>query len=214
MFERRVSDMTHNQIEYFKYLESTRHNKVSEAETNRSNLANEQIASGNLSESIRHNIAAETETGRHNQATEQLEQGKLTESIRHNQAAEEENRRHNVAYEDETARHNIATESETNRSNIAHEAIAKDQLSETKRHNERTELISASDVGVKAASKLPSTSTVVTAPVKGAGRGSGKQLALPPAASVKKTGTFTPLLFFNNAWKHGQINKKGRVTDA
>lgn len=206
--------MTHNQIEYFKYLESTRHNKVSETETNRSNLANERIASGNLSESIRHNIAAENETGRHNQATEQLEQGKLTESIRHNQAAEEENRRHNIAYEDETARHNIATEFETNRSNVAHEAIARDQLSETKRHNERAELISASDVGIKGASKLPPNSTIVTPPVKTTGTGKGKQLALPPAKGTTKTGTFTPLLFFNNAWKHGQINKKGRVTDA
>lgn len=112
--------MTHNQIEYWKHKETSRHNVAEETETNR------------------HNVTTEQETGRHNRATEGIDLGRLAETKRHNLVTEgqtnvnlgytgqtlEEMIRHNKALEglqsvdlnikqgqlDEQTRHNISSE--------------------------------------------------------------------------------------------------------
>lgn len=88
--------MTQNQLGYANYVESARHNRVTEQETQRHNVVTEN-------ETQRHNIEGERETNRHNIITEN------------------ETQRHNVVTENETARHNVTVESETNRHNIATE---------------------------------------------------------------------------------------------
>lgn len=85
--------MTHNQIEYGRLKEDTRHNKVTESETSR------------------HNTVVEVETNRHNLVMEDQGQQVINENIRHNQAAEAETNRHNVATENENVRHNTEQES-------------------------------------------------------------------------------------------------------
>lgn len=102
--------MTHNQIEYWKNQESIRHNRTTEVETNRHNVATENIDISKLGETSRHNRATEGislaslgETTRHNRATETigaqnvnlgyanvgLGYSQLGETTRHNQATEE-----------------------------------------------------------------------------------------------------------------------------
>lgn len=108
--------MTTNQIQYHVLGETTRHNLASEAETHRSNLANEQISRGTLGETVRSNKAREYENKRHNVKTER-------ETKRSNKATERENRRSNRAREKETHRSNKARERETNRANRTSEAI-------------------------------------------------------------------------------------------
>lgn len=106
--------MTANQIRYQEYLESQRHNKVSEGETNR------------------HNVVTENETGRHNVVTEY-------ETGRHNRAQEYETHRNNVVVANETNRHNVVTEGETNRHNVVSE-MAQQYANETNRaHYERSD---------------------------------------------------------------------------
>lgn len=84
--------MTHNQIEYQKLQEDTRHNLAVETETNRNNVAV-------LGETNRHNVITENETGRHNVVTEK-------ETNRHNVVNEDQGYR-TIA---ENIRHNLADE--------------------------------------------------------------------------------------------------------
>lgn len=77
--------MTNNQINYWRYKEDSRHNKVSEVETER------------------HNRVTEVETQRHNVVSE-------GEVLRHNVVTENETQRHNVRMENETERHNVESE--------------------------------------------------------------------------------------------------------
>lgn len=88
--------MTQNQLGYANYVESARHNRVTEQETQRHNVVTEN-------ETQRHNVEGERETNRHNVITE-------NEIQRHNVVTENETARHNVTVEDETNRHNLVTE--------------------------------------------------------------------------------------------------------
>lgn len=108
--------MTHNQINYWNYVETGRHNVETEKEN------------------ARHNLASESETNRHNVATEQIDLGKLNETIRHNKVTEGVS----MSQLAEDVRHNLASESlgwgnlsETNRHNQVSEWIDKsDTLSQ------------------------------------------------------------------------------------
>lgn len=81
--------MTGNQIQYQRNVETERHNRVTEDEQKRSNLANER-------ETYRHNYATEVigtntlaETKRHNLATESNQLMSLFETTRHNKVMEQ-----------------------------------------------------------------------------------------------------------------------------
>nr|AVD54033.1 ORF1 [Macaque picobirnavirus 6] len=81
--------MTGNQIQYQRNVETERHNRVTEEEQKRSNLANER-------ETYRHNYATEvlgtntlSETKRHNLATESNQLNSLLETTRHNKVMEQ-----------------------------------------------------------------------------------------------------------------------------
>lgn len=151
--------MTQNQINYWNYRETGRHNLATEGETNRHNVVTEN-------ETQRHNMVGERETERHNRATEGIDLSKLAETQRHNRASESlagrgydieeykarELARHNQAQEGltgvdlsirqqslgETVRHNMAQESLTGYDLN----IKSGQLEETGRHNVATEQIS------------------------------------------------------------------------
>lgn len=90
---------TVNAINYLKLQEDKRSNLAREAETNRSNLANEQLGRDTLKE-----------TGRHNVETERLGRDQLVETNRANVAREVETNRANLAKERETNRHNKRSE--------------------------------------------------------------------------------------------------------
>lgn len=74
--------MTHNQIEYAKYLENARHNQATELEEWRSHRANEsEINRSNIArelETHRHQTSVELETSRHNVVTEAQGWNKLS----------------------------------------------------------------------------------------------------------------------------------------
>lgn len=81
--------MTGNQIQYQRNVETERHNRVTEEEQKRSNLANER-------ETFRHNYAGEVlgtqtlrETKRHNLATESTQLMSIYETTRHNKVMEQ-----------------------------------------------------------------------------------------------------------------------------
>lgn len=84
--------MTSNQINYWNYVENSRHNKATEYEAHRSNVTTER-------ETQRSNLAREYETSRHNRADE---------SIR--AEANEITSRYNDRYLNELERHNLASE--------------------------------------------------------------------------------------------------------
>lgn len=105
--------MTANQIAWSKAKEEVQHNRITESETNRHNVATEVLESSKLIETTRHNKATEDveqgklgEQQRHNKATEAVEAGKLTEATRHNQITESQG----WTQLDETKRHNKVTE--------------------------------------------------------------------------------------------------------
>lgn len=122
--------MTHNQIEYWKNVETNRHNVVTEKETERSNRAREY------------------ETNRHNVVTEGIDIGRLQETNRHNLAIEGltqgqldlgwANLEHNRDILSETSRHNQATESQ----GWSDLNIKQQQTDESIRHNVSSEGIS------------------------------------------------------------------------
>lgn len=81
--------MTGNQLQYQRNVETERHNRATEDEQKRSNLANEK-------ETYRHNYATEvlgtrtlSETKRHNLATESNQLNSLLETTRHNKVMEQ-----------------------------------------------------------------------------------------------------------------------------
>lgn len=120
--------MTQTQVAYWNYKENQRHNKTSEAEDQRSHLADEaERAMHNREterETHRHYLATETETARADQANEYIKTEQLNETIRSNIANE-----------------GIATQrnAETERSNRANEKINSARSAEERRHNIRTE---------------------------------------------------------------------------
>lgn len=105
--------MTHNQIDYWKHQETSRHNLADEKETNR------------------HNVVTETETGRHNRATEGIDLGKLQETTRHNLATEGIS----MSQLNELQRHNLAGE----RIDLGNLNFAYSNLDEISRHNAQQE---------------------------------------------------------------------------
>lgn len=142
--------MTANQIAWSKAKEEVQHNRITEQETGRHNLATEVLESNKLIETTRHNKASEAveqgklgEQRRHNYATEDVERGKLSETTRHNKATEAVE----VGKLTEATRHNKVTESQ-----------GWTQLDETKRHNEVTEGIGLTQA--KAASDQAAASLI------------------------------------------------------
>lgn len=106
-------------------IESARTHRANEAETRRSNVAQEtesrRAHKASESEAKRSNIAREKETTRHNQSAEAVASGELT--VKKSQAAEQA--RHNVQTElqamrqlAEEVRHSKATESQAKRNEI------------------------------------------------------------------------------------------------
>lgn len=105
--------MTANQIAWSKAKEEVQHNRITESETARHNVATEVLESNKLIETTRHNKATEDveqgklgEQRRHNYATEAVEVGKLSEATRHNKVSESQG----WTQLDETKRHNTVTE--------------------------------------------------------------------------------------------------------
>lgn len=121
-------NMTKNQIEYWRNVETKRNNLATEQETNRSNMAKEaETYRSNVArekETHRANTTNEAETKRHNLATEQISllgtitnmrkvsndynvaNKQLQETERANRARETENTRSNMAREEENSRAN------------------------------------------------------------------------------------------------------------
>lgn len=109
--ERRLSDMTANQIAYWNMRENERSNRARETEENRSNLVREaETERSNRAkeyETFRHNFRSENETERHNKKGEAQKDRELDESERHSKVleywqgfAEMEKQRHNIKLED------------------------------------------------------------------------------------------------------------------
>lgn len=90
--------MLAQQINYWNYQETKRHNQASEQlESEKNAISREQVNVNwfTANEQQRHNVASEDisrgglyETIRHNKATESISQGTLAESIRHNKQQE------------------------------------------------------------------------------------------------------------------------------
>lgn len=116
--------MTSNQIAYFQAQEAQRHNQSAEKETNRANIARE-------TETYRSNRVSEIEAGRHNRAVEY-------ETSRNNRAVLSENARHNQATENLSAQVNAINNAHYQRA----DAVAKQNVGESARHNVAQELIS------------------------------------------------------------------------
>lgn len=105
--------MTQNQINYWKYKEDQRANKIKEAETERHNRATESAEWGKINESKRHNVASENNelfsnvTQRsHYARQDQISLNQLSETQRHNMTAEN----NELARITEIARSNVANE--------------------------------------------------------------------------------------------------------
>lgn len=119
--------MTQNQIAYWNYKESGRHNRAVEAETHRANRAQE-------TETNRHNVTWEQETERHNRAIEGLTSVQNVETHRSNVVRESLQAEANA----EIARNNRAKEALTHESNLvgfAQVGLGYSQLNEASRHN-------------------------------------------------------------------------------
>lgn len=128
--------MTKNQIEYAKLIETRRHNKAGEAETARSNRAQEGIIQEynaqtislrdkELAESIRAHLMSEDLQTQSLQETARANIARESETARSNLAHEIETQRSNFAKEQEMYRSNVARETETHRSNLASEGVAR-----------------------------------------------------------------------------------------
>lgn len=144
--------MTQTQVAYWNYKENQKHNRISEAEDQRSHLADEtERALHNREterETHRHYLATETETARADQANELIKTQQLQETIRSDYANESINRSRN----DETARSNRANEkltrqrnAETALHNRATEENEARKTAETIRHDMRVEEYTSSD---------------------------------------------------------------------
>lgn len=139
--------MTRNQIEYLKHRETKRNNQEVERLTSLRDKRANAVALASLDETSKHNRATEAEASRHNIALEGQSYLSLGEAQRHNLASESlaattaiEQQRSNVTREQEAHRANLASEKELSRHNLAQEALSKAQLSELA--NYHTESIS------------------------------------------------------------------------
>lgn len=137
--------MTHNQINYWNFRESERHNKVSEQEQIRHNKVGEGIDLSKVEESVRHN-----------KATEGIDLGRLNETVRHNKVTESQT--------DVDLGIKRDSLSETIRHNLVGESISRGQLSaqlqniaELARHNREQEAISWTATNAQAALNDSST---------------------------------------------------------
>lgn len=141
--------MTRNQIAYHEHLEQSRHNQVSEKETERHNRATEKLSNkqmtlnynlgmSNLAETKRSNLAREAETNRHNlvveaQTNRDLDIKSRNSDISLYQAQIQDKMASIAAFNaSENARSNKANEqlkseanAEQHRSNIEHENVAR-----------------------------------------------------------------------------------------
>lgn len=113
--------MTANQIAYSNYVEQSRHNLETEAETQRNNV----VVS---TETNRANLAREAETNRANKENEKHNKKVLKETTRSNKAREAETSQHNRATEAEDKRSHMANEAENKRSNEAQEFLKQQQI--------------------------------------------------------------------------------------
>lgn len=144
--------VTQTQVAYWNYKENQKHNRISEAEEQRSHLADEAERflhnRETERETHRHYLASETETERADKANELIKTQQLSETVRSDYANEAINRERN----DETARSNRANE-EINRDKVKEmrihnrktETNEANKLDETKRHNKRVEEYTSSD---------------------------------------------------------------------
>lgn len=144
-------NITHNQIEFQKLLESKRSNLATEALTRARDAVDAAYKRDTIS--LGHRNAAETE--RANRERERYNVLSLNETQRHNLATESfslqqlgETSRHNIALENEQSRANQASETlrreqnaEQKRSNIAQERIKQEALGETSRANRAQEAL-------------------------------------------------------------------------
>lgn len=110
--------MTQNQIQYHNALETERHNKMMEAETNRHQVAQEALQ----------------------REANELQRAANAINEAHYQRMDAENFRSNLAREGENVRSNVASEYIRNRSN----AIQSAQVAETSRHQKAQEQIEKS----------------------------------------------------------------------
>lgn len=95
--------MTQNTVSYLQYLETEKHDRNTERETQRSNLAREM-------ETMRNNMAKEREQQRSAIANELINQRKNEITAQHYNWSDAETFRSNLAREAEIRRHNLATE--------------------------------------------------------------------------------------------------------
>lgn len=144
--------MTTNLINYWNLQEQKRANLAREKELNRHQLADEEIrrnanqinlalGQGNLSELTRANKVKETETQRSNKASEAIREYQNT--IAGKKLGIESMQARASLQSSQAALTNAATQQanlqELMRSNLANERIKADTLSETSRHNVRSE---------------------------------------------------------------------------
>lgn len=146
-------NMTRNQIEFWRNVETNRSNVAQEQETRRSNLAREL-------ETNRSNLANEKETNRHNLATERLSQIQSDRNWTLGLQSNIETQRANKAKEKETKRSNLAREQENTQARLGDQAIRRRQAStaqydadtrrilaqETMRSNRNNEAIALSNL--------------------------------------------------------------------
>lgn len=114
--------MTQNQIQYHNAVETERHNKMMESETNRHQMAQEQLQREANALQERANAINEA----HYQRMDQINAMSLTETSRANRAREAENARSNVENEYIRSRANqisAASVAETSRHQKAQESI-------------------------------------------------------------------------------------------
>lgn len=127
--------MTEMQINYRKYQEDVRHNKMTE-----------QQARDELAEQKRHSMATETEAVRSDLENESIKRQTNVINQSHYERSDAINSAHYARMDAETARHNAETETiqkyqavEAARHNLETEALQRDQFIEQKRHNIETE---------------------------------------------------------------------------
>lgn len=124
-----VVQLTYNQIEWQRHLETTRHNRAVEDETRRSNLAGE-------GETNRANLAREKETHRSNVVNETLTSQRNAETARSNVANEQLKYQSNIINDT----HYQRQDTETNRTNVANEKLRGGELEQKSRANDINEL--------------------------------------------------------------------------
>lgn len=105
--------MTQNQIRFQEHLETKRHNEAMEIQAGKSH-----------EEVVRHNYVTEAEQNRTNVSNEDIKRVANAINANHYANSDAEQRRHNIAYESESYRHNVEQEGETHRANVINENVA------------------------------------------------------------------------------------------